>query len=242
MKNKTRISVIIPAYNEEKRIRKTLSDYVQYFSEKYNSDFEILVMTDGCTDKTVETVKEFNKKFSRIKCHNYQKRLGKGGAIIEGFRKVKGEIVTYIDADGATKPDELDRLIEELKGCDVVIASRYMDGSNVNINQPFTRLIASRGFNFLVRHLFNIPYRDTQCGAKVLKNHVVKDTVNDLTERQWAFDVDLLWTVTKKGYKIREAPITWKHEEYSKLKLYKVIPQMLFAILRLKFKTRGRLN
>lgn len=232
-----KLSIIIPAHNEEKRIRKTLDDYISYFSDKYGNNFEILVVMDGCIDKTVELVEEFTRYFLQLRCYDHPKRLGKGGAIIEGFKRAKGDIVAYTDADGATKQDELDRLIDELKECDGIIASRYLEGSSIETSQPITRIIASRGFNFLVRLLFGIPFKDTQCGAKVLKNYVVKDIVNDLTERQWAFDVDLLYTAIKKGYKIKEVSITWEHKEGFELRLYKVIPQMFFAIIRLRFKS-----
>src|SRR3989338_6677542 len=98
-----KVSIIIPVYNEEERIGSTLINCVSYFSKRYQNNFEIVVILNGCTDSTQEVVENCCINFSQVKCYTYQKRLGKRGALIEGFKKANGEIIAYTDADGAIK-------------------------------------------------------------------------------------------------------------------------------------------
>ncbi len=230
------LSIIVPAWNEEERIERTLREYIEYFSEKKGYDFEIIVVTDGCIDKTPVIVKEFSERYLQVRYLNFPKKLGKGGGIIEGFKVTTGDIVTFTDADGATEAEELDRMVGAVKDCDGVIGSRWLDGARIKVKEPLSRRIASRGFNFMVRLLFDLPFKDTQCGAKAFKNYVIRDVINELGLTNFAFDVDLLYKVTKKGYRIKEIPITWMHDENSNLKLREVIPTMFLSIIGLRIK------
>jgi glycosyltransferase involved in cell wall biosynthesis len=230
------LSIIMPAWNEEERIERSLGKYIRYFSEKRGYDFEIIVVVDGCTDKTPMIVKEFSEKYSQVRYLNFPDKLGKGGGIIEGFKIATGDIVTFADADGATEAEELDRIVSTVKDCDGVIGSRWLDGARIIVKEPLARIIASRGFNFMVRLLFDLPFKDTQCGAKAFKNYVIRDVVNELGLTNFAFDVDLLYRVTKRGYKVKEIPITWMHNGNSNLKLREVIPTMFLSIIGLRIK------
>ena len=230
------LSIIMPAWNEEEHIGKALSEYVRYFSEKKDYDFEIIVVMDGCMDKTPVIVKEFSEKYSQVRHLNFPKKLGKGGGIIEGFKIATGDIVTFADADGATEAEEIDRIVSTVKDCDGVIGSRWLDGARIIVKEPLSRIIASRGFNFMVRLLFDLPFEDTQCGAKAFKNYVIHDVINELGLTNFAFDVDLLYQVTKRGYKVKEIPITWMHNGNSNLKLREVIPTMFLSIIGLRIK------
>jgi len=166
---KSMLSVIMPAYKEEARIAKTLEDYVIHFSKEYHQDFEMIVILDGCIDRTMEIVNEYSIKFPQIKSKTFEQRLGKGGAIREGLKIANGDIILLVDADGATAPKELDKLIVELSDNDGAIGSRWLPESNILRKQSLARRAASRGFNLLVRILFGLPFADTQCGAKALK-------------------------------------------------------------------------
>ncbi|RLF57737.1 MAG: glycosyltransferase family 2 protein [Thermoplasmata archaeon] len=230
------ISIIIPAWNEEKRIKKTLEKYLEYFSER-NYDFELIVVTDGCTDKTTMIVDEMSEKYSEIKHLSYPNRLGKGGGIIEGFKEAEGELISFTDADGATEPEEIDKLISFAQNHDGAIGSRWIEGAVRLRDEPFSRRIASRGFNLLVRALFRLPYKDTQCGAKVFKRKVIDDIVNELGLTDFAFDVELLYRIRKKGYRIKEVPIKWKHDMESKLSLGKTAITMFISVLGLRLKS-----
>ena len=228
----TKLSIIIPAWNEEKRIGRTLIQYIKYFSKKY--DFEILVITDGCKDKTEEIINNLPLDLSSLKHLSFPEKLGKGGAIIEGIREAQGMYIAFTDADGSTPPEELEKLIVIADGWDGVIGSRWLDKSLVLKRQSLTRRLASRGFNVLVRLLFGLHYNDTQCGAKVFNNFAILDVVEELGLMNFAFDVDLLFRLNRKGYRVREVPIAWSHDDDSCLKLKKVVPAMFFSLMGLR--------
>ncbi len=228
------LSVIMPAHAEEARIAKTLKDYDIYFSKEYHQNFEMTVILDGCVDRTVEIVNEYSSQFSQIKSKTFEQRLGKGGAIREGLKIANGDIILLVDADGATTPKELDKLIVELSDNDGAIGSRWLPESNILRKQSLARRVASRGFNLLVRILFGLPFADTQCGAKAFKKQVVDEVLNQLETTNFAFDVELLYRLKKRGYKIKEVPITWEDKGKSTLDLKSTIPTMFFAVVRLR--------
>lgn len=231
-RGKRKLSIIIPAHNEEKRIKRTLVRYLNYFKDSG----EILVVLDGCEDSTPEIVQEIRNKYPSLRYKNIPQSIGKGGALTEGFRIVNGEIIAYVDADGATGPEELDRLIDAMGHSDGVLGSRWIRNSVVLKEQPLIRRFASRAFNILVRTLFLFPYKDTQCGAKIFKKGVVKSIVEELGITNFAFDVDLLYLIHKKGFKIKEVPTVWADQDSSTLDLKKVAPTMLAAVIRLRLK------
>jgi glycosyltransferase involved in cell wall biosynthesis len=214
MGQKDLYSVIIPAYNEESRIRSVLTTFIQAFS-----GHEILVVCDG-TDRTAEIVEEVSKENPEVRLLRYQERLGKGGAIIEGFRAAKGERVGFADADESAGPAEIKKMFDILDGADGLIGSRRLKDSKITIKQPWVRRAASRTFNLIfVRLLFGLPFKDTQCGAKVFKREVIMDIIDDLQGRGFETDLEILWRLEKKGYRVREYPITWKHSEGSTFRL-----------------------
>jgi len=229
-----KLSIIIPAYNEEKRIDPTLQDYINFFYKKLKNNFEILIVLNGCRDNTLNVVKKFSKKYKQIKYKNIKKAIGKGGAIIEGFKIVNGNFIGFVDADNSTRPKSFYDLLLKIKDYDGIIASRWIKGAKVEPKQPLTRRIAGRGFNLLLKFLFDIKIKDTQCGAKLFKNKAIKDIVNELDITKWAFDIDLLYHLKMKGYKIKEIPTEWHELGGSTLKISRAIPQMFLAAIRLR--------
>ena len=194
------------------------------------------MVINGTTDNTKNIVQSIKKKDKRIECMDLVKG-GKGYAIIEGFKTAlnKGsDLIGFVDADMATSPEAFYDLIENIGEADGMIASRYISGARVDPKQPFSRIIASRVFNFIVRALFLMPYRDTQCGAKIIKREALDKTIKDLGETQWSFDIDLLFKLRKKGFYIIERPTVWKDQKDSKLNLKKASIQMLFSIIQLR--------
>ena len=228
------LSIIIPTWNEERVIEKTLRAHVEYFSGKY--DFEVIVVMDGCTDSTPKMVELFCKNHTNVRFINFSRKLGKGGAIIKGFKYAKGTFVAFTDADGSTSPKELHRLVESIGNVDGVLGSRWLEESEILKKESFVRRLASRGFNLIVKLLFGLSFKDTQCGAKVFKNYVIRDVVDGLGITNFAFDVDLLYRISKKGYKMKEIPINWTHDSNSNLRLEKVIPTMFISVVGLRIK------
>jgi len=229
-----KLSIIIPAYNEEKRIEKTLEEYYLFFSEKLGDDYEIVVILNGCRDKTLGIVDRLSNRRKNIRYKEFKEAIGKGGAIIEGFKTAEGELIGFVDADGATKPETFYELVKNINGFDGVVASRWIKGAIIKKKQPVSRRIASRGFNLLVRLLFMINLRDTQCGAKLFKKKAIKKIVPELGITQWAFDIDLLYRMKKNGFRVNEIPTEWGDIEGSRLNLKKTIPEMLLSIVRLR--------
>jgi len=229
-----KLNIIIPAYNEEKRILKTLHNYSEFFSKRMKNDFEILVILNGCKDKTLDIVKEFSKGKKYIKFKEFKTPIGKGGAIIEGFKIAESELIGYVDADGATKPKTFHDLVENIDNHDGIIASRWIKGAVIKKKQPLSRRISSRGFNLLVKLLFGLKIRDTQCGAKLFRKNAIKKITPELGITQWAFDIDLLYRMKKNGFEVIEIPTEWEDIEGSRLNLKKTIPEMFLSIIRLR--------
>lgn len=223
------ISIIIPAYNEEKRIQNMLKLYIDYFFNRY-SDCEIIVICDG-RDETKEIVKSMAGIYAQIKLFEYASRLGKGGGIIEGFRKSSGNILGFVDADESVSPDQFEKLLGELKNYDCVIASRRLQNSQITKRQPLRRDLSGKIFNIICNILFNLKIKDTQCGAKVFKREVVEKVMPRLKSTGFEFDVELLWRIKMEGFSIKEVPIIWQHVNKSSFSL-KYAPGMLTNLIK----------
>ncbi len=234
-----RICIIIPAYNEERRIENTLKEYAGFFKELKKEkilDFEILIVINNTIDKTEEIVKRYSKKYKEIKYLNFRES-GKGFAITEGFKDAlrrDNEVIGFVDADMSTTPEAFYDLIKNIENYDGIIASRWIKGSIIQTKQNFLRRLLSRGFNFLVRTLFLMNFRDTQCGAKLFKRKVIEKIVKEINITQWAFDVNLLYLCKKRKFRIKECKTIWEDKGDSKLNVTKVPFQMFSGVIRLR--------
>jgi len=205
------LSIIIPAYNEEKRIEKTLREYAGFFG-----DDEIYVIINGCKDNTLGVVKKVAKDYGNIRYANFEEKIGKGGAIIEGFKLANKEFIGFVDADLCTPPEAFKELIDNINGYDGIIASRYVKGSKILVRQPLMRRISS--------------------GAKLFKKNAIKRVANEIKEKRWAFDVELLYLMKKKGFKVREYATVWKEPGHSRLNLKKIGPEMFTSLIKLRIR------
>ncbi len=226
--SRRRISIIIPAYNEEERIRGTIDNLVREFPGQ-----EIIVVCDGA-DNSKDIVKGLSLKFLNISLLNFDGRLGKGGALVQGFKAANGEDICFVDADESVSTDDLKSMFLALNDVDGVIASRRMSGSKILINQPLKRRFASKAFNIFVRTFFGLPFKDTQCGAKIFKRDAIYAILNEIKTTGFEIDVEILWRLKNNGYKVIEYPITWKHSEGSKFRLSHS-KDMLISLLRTRF-------
>ena len=229
-----RFSIIIPAYNEEKRIGETLESYCEFFDKKI--DYQLLVVINGTSDNTEGVVKQYQKKYRQIEYLNF-KQGGKGFAIIEGFKESLRndfDFIGFVDADMATPPESFYDLIKKIPFYDGVIASRWREDSYIKTKQTLLRKITSQGFNFLTRSILFLPYNDTQCGAKLFKRKALESVVDGLGITKWAFDIDLLCRLKSRKFKVIEIPTVWEDKKESKLNLTKVPFQMFASIIRLR--------
>lgn len=221
-------SIIIPAYNEQERIGRTIDNLIKGFPEQ-----EILVVCDG-QDNSKEIVKRLSTKYVNIRLLKFDCRLGKGGALIHGFREAKGNVICFVDADESVSTRDLKSMFLALHDNDGIIASRRLRESKILIKQPIKRRLASKAFNIFVRLFFGLPFKDTQCGAKIFKRDAILDILTDLKTSGFEIDVEILWRLKNKGYNIVEYPITWKHSEGSKFKLSQS-KWMLISLLKTRF-------
>jgi len=228
------LSIVIPAYNEERRIEKTLITYSRYFGPKFGRHYEIIVVCDGCKDRTAEIVEAFSKKHPAVRFVAPSHKLGKGGGVLKGFGLAKGDIIGFVDADDAFDIAGVGRLVGIVQeGADAAIASKWIGRSFSQVTEPFSRKIASRGWNLILRLLFGLKVKDAQAGAKFFRREVVKG-LPKMRCTGFEFDAELLWRITQKGYSITEMYISTTHVEGSTFKM-RQINNMLINILKLRF-------
>ena len=155
--------LLIPAYNEERRIEPVLRDYGRYFKEQYKGKFQLVVVLNGCTDDTIGVVRRVSTEYPFISALEFHEAIGKGGALIEGLKLAPlADLIGYVDADGATPPQAYHELVKHIAGVDCVIGSRWLPESVLHVEQSGQRRFASRGFHFIVQCLFQMGIRDTQ--------------------------------------------------------------------------------
>lgn len=229
-----KLSIVVPAYNEQLRLADMLGRYLSFFSGKYGDNFEIIVVVNGSTDNTEAVARECAAGAKQAIVRVEPARIGKGGAIMLGFAMAQGDLIGFVDADGATPPEAFQDLVEHIPGADVIIASRWTRGAVVNPRQPLDRRIASRIFNAMVRLWFGINITDTQCGAKLLTRAAVRAVLPELGLTRWAFDVDLLFQARRKGFVIKEWPTVWNDKAGSRLNVPRASLEMTLAITRLR--------
>lgn len=229
-----KISIIMPTYCEIESIKKNIQNYCSYFKEK-KQEYEIIVSCNGCDKKTMEIVKESSKKNQNVKYLEAKKKTGKGKAIIEGFKIATGEIIGFVDADDAYEYSDIIPLLNNIKvnNCDIVIASKWKDVTFKKAEGSLKRKILGRIWNRFVRILFNINFRDTQGGAKFLKRCVLDEVIEKLNCKGFEFDVELLWRVSQKKYKIKEVFVPSKYDENTSVTT-KDYFSMLYNVIKLR--------
>ena len=227
--------LLIPAYNEENRIEPVLRDYAAYYREAYDGQFQLVVVLNGCRDNTLLVVKKVAQDFPQVSWLDFPAPIGKGGALIEGLRLAPlGDLIGYVDADGATAPKAFHDLVKLWERADCVIASRWLPGAVLRQQQSGKRQFASRAFHTIVQALFRLNIKDTQCGAKVMRRQVVEKIHPSLRIADMAFDINLLYAIKRAGYSILEVPTEWTDKMGSKVVLGRTSLTMLLSVIRLR--------
>lgn len=227
------LSVVIPAYNEEKRISSTLKNIIDYFN-KQHYNVEIIVINDGSSDKTADIVESYTKKSNEIKLINLERNSGKAAALKAGFEKAQGEYILFSDADLSTPIEELENLFDAVKKqkAQIAIASRGLKGSKVEQSQPFYRVFMGKAFNLLVQ-IFAAPgIWDTQCGFKLFEKEAGKKLFSSLIILDYSFDVEIIAKAIAENYKIAEVPVRWINSPDTKLKVTRDVPPMFISIFK----------
>jgi len=215
------ISIVIPAYNEGARVSKALGEVLRVVRERaWNA--EVLVVNDGSTDRTAAIVAEFAQVNPEVRLLNNRENRGKGFSVRHGVLNAVGEIVMFTDADLSSPMEEAERLFDALhQGADIAIGSRWLERNRQTHKQPLYRQFFGRCFNAITRLIMGLPFADTQCGFKAFRRPVAQTVFQLQRIERWGFDPELLFIALKRGYKIHEVPVTWGHDERSRLSYLK---------------------
>ncbi len=231
-----RWSVVIPAFNEERRLLPTLRDMVGYLDGR-GEPYEILVVDDGSADGTARVTRDFAAGAPCVRVLSYQPNRGKGYAVKTGVLASRGRHVLVADADGSVPIGELDAFrpwIEQ--GCDVLVASRYVAGSRVALRQPFYRVAWSRFGGALIRGLLVPGIRDVYCGFKCFERECARRLFAAQRMNGLAFDIEILALARHFGCRVREVPVTWRDDRNSRLSPWKEACRGARDLLRIKWR------
>jgi len=212
------LSIVIPAYNEEGRLPKTLDCVVAYLdSRPYRA--EIIVVDDGSSDATAEVALAYQQKYSGLRLVSNKANRGKGFSVRHGMLEAHGEIALFTDADLSTPIEEADKLFAAMRerGFDAAIGSRAVDRSLIEVHQSVIREQAGIFFNLMVRWIMGIEFSDTQCGFKAFRRERARIIFEQQRVERFGFDPEILFLAKRHGLKVAEIPVRWSHDSATKV-------------------------
>ncbi|MDQ6963968.1 MAG: glycosyltransferase family 2 protein [Mariprofundales bacterium] len=236
-----KLSVVIPAYNEELRIPQTLHDACSWLDSHLEtadlfSDYEVLVVDDGSSDNTAAAVDSFCANHPRTTLLQQPANIGKGAAVRRGMQEVTGDIRLFMDADHSTHIKELTKgwpLI--IAGAHVVIGSRQHQQSEIAEHQSWLRESMGKCFNRMMRTMTAIEFEDTQCGFKMFTAHAATLLFSQQRADGFSFDVEIIYLAQQEGLEVAEIPVRWINEPNSRVRM--LIDPILMAtdIMRIRY-------
>lgn len=233
-----KLSVVIPAYNEEKRIRETLLDVDSYLKNRAgNFEYEIIVVVNGSKDHTFEVAEKFSVTDAKNVVVVNLEAGGKGNAVKRGILdQASGDIIMFMDADNATPISEIEKFFPYFdQGYSVVIGSRYLDPKTVKTRQPLFRVVLSRMSNIIIQLLAVPGIKDTQLGFKAFTKAAAKDIFKLVSINRWGFDMEVLTIAEKRGWKIKEVAVQWTEYGGGHVPM-KAYVESLLDLLKIKFR------
>lgn len=210
-----RISLVIPAYNEEERIRPFLGTVATYYQRHQTEFREIIVVDDGSSDETVRVAESFKKRIPCLRVLKHEQNKGKGAAVKTGVEASRGDAVVFMDADGATPIGELPKMINALSHGDIGVGNRWMKGAQTQRNSALRSLSGWTYRNYM--KLFRLGKIDTMCGFKGYQRHIACELFKDLLEERWLFDTEIAYKSVRRKYNVVNFPIRWTSKDGSKL-------------------------
>lgn len=228
------LSVVIPAYNENLRIRATL-EQVSQFLRQQPYRWEILVVDDGSRDDTAKQVEAMAGKIPQLRLVRHPTNRGKGAAIRTGLKKAQGEAVLFCDADGATPIEDLHRLLPHLSEASIVAGSRRLPGSSIIIQQQWIRRWMSTTYQWLCRLLLVPEVSDVTCGFKLLSREAAQCCASRMRINRWSFDAEIL-TIAKLHHVVfLEIPVRWSHQKKTKVRLLRDVLGSFRELLQIRW-------
>jgi dolichyl-phosphate beta-glucosyltransferase len=232
-----KLSVIIPAFNEQNRLGDTLDQLTAYFQDQ-SYEYEVIVVDDGSADKTQDVVNNYTGHLSRLRLIANGRNMGKGYSVKHGVSKATGEFVLFYDADASTPINQIEKFWPYFEnGNDVCIGSRSMPDSDVQVHQPWFRETMGRVFNLIVQIVAVRGFIDTQCGFKAFRAEAAREVFPRQTLAGFGFDVELLYIAKKHGYKICEVPVTWIDSPDSRVHPIKDAAKMFGELLTIRYRS-----
>jgi dolichyl-phosphate beta-glucosyltransferase len=213
------LSIVIPAYNEENRIGRTLTETIDYL-DRQNYSSEVIVVNDGSTDHTVEAVRDFESRAGgKLRLIENPGNRGKGYSVRNGMLRATGEIALFYDADLATPTSEIVKVVEPIAEdrYDVVFGSRALDRSLIGTHQSLFRETLGRAANLVQFALTGLRFKDTQCGFKAFRREAAQSVFSLQRIEGFGFDPEILFIAQKQGWRLLETSVRWNHIEGSKL-------------------------
>lgn len=227
-------SIIIPAYNEKARIPATLEAVVGCVrAQRWRA--EVIVVNDGSSDNTAALVRGFAEHAPEVRLIENPGNRGKGFSVRHGMLEAIGEVVMFTDADLSAPMDEAARLFAAIaSGADIAIGSRWLESGRQTHRQPLYRQFFGRCFNTVCRMVMRLPFADTQCGFKAFTRRAAQTVFQLQTIERWGFDPEILFIALKRGLRVKEVPVSWAHDERTRMSYLKDGIQMLkeLAIVR----------
>jgi len=236
-------SIVIPAFNEAGRIPATLKSVVDCV-RRQGWSAEVLVVDDGSTDQTAQVVRAFAAGAPEVRLLQNSGNKGKGFSVRSGMLQALGEVVMFTDADLSAPIEEAERLFAAIAaGADIAIGSRWLESGRQTHRQPFYRQFFGRCFNAVTRLVMGLKFADTQCGFKAFTRGAAQTVFQLQTILRWGFDPEILFIALKRGYRIEEVPVSWAHDERTRMSYLRDGFRMLQEIAQIRWNAlRGRYN
>ena len=229
------LSVVVPCYNEERRLPSTI-EQIQRYLDGTGASYELILVDDGSTDGTRKVMNDAASRHPSVRIEALPRNRGKGRALAEGVAAASGKEILITDADLSTPIEELEKLQAALdKGAGAAIASRALRGSRVEVSQPVYRVMMGKAFNLIVQLVLLPGIWDTQCGFKLFRADVAKDAFGALTTDGFGFDPEVLFRAKKRGVRIAEVPVVWRNSAPTKVSPISSSLDMFKHVVRIRF-------
>jgi dolichyl-phosphate beta-glucosyltransferase len=233
-KDEIYLSLVIPAYNEEKRIGESLKRIVQ-FLETQPYTFEVIIVDDGSQDRTIEVVNQCHTLDSVIKIERQPRNLGKGEAIKRGMLSGSGRYLFFSDADLSVPIETLPALLATLEnGCDMAVGSRRRAGAVIEVHQPLYRELMGTAFTRLSNWILSLQVSDFTCGFKGFRREATREIFSRQRLRDWSFDSEILYLAKLRRYRVGEIPVVWRDDRATKVRLWRDVVASFLGLLKIR--------
>jgi len=228
------ISLIIPTFNEEARILKSLNHVLGFFgSQPYSA--EVIIVDDGSEDRTVQWFREHFGGHSNVRIHQNSSNLGKGEAVKQGMLLASGKFLFFSDADLSVPIETLPTFLSHLENhCDIAIGSRQKSGALIEVHQGFFREFMGKVFTRLANSILALHISDFTCGFKGFRKEIAKEIFSKQRVERWSFDAEILYLAHLKKSKVQEIPVTWRNDQRTKVRLWRDIISSFLGLLKIR--------